>query len=239
MTSVAPARPRTVIVCTPAAQETTWLTVAALLDWLTGSPIGPLVDRYPIRRRPIIGWFTQFTTTHLIEATRRRGSTRTAAGGIVGRLDLAGLAQRTRDEASARWQLWHHHIAARTPLARTWADFQAQVATDPKLTVAEARRRFEAQPRVQQMLAYNVHPINNVDLDPDELDIYQAGEAVYTTRHWMGALAGDALITTTGQILRPASDACADVLRYLKEASAHINRLHRTDHMVAVRVDKL
>lgn len=55
----------------------------------------------------------------------------------------------------------------------------------------------------------------------------------------MRALAGDALVTTSGQILRPASGAGADILRYLTAVSAHINSLHRNDHMVAVQVDKL
>ena len=92
-----------------------------------------------------------------------------AAGGRKARLDLTGSAAKAATQARLRWHAWNQYMlcanATNRP-ARTWADYLAQHHADPaKVTLAEARRRFEAQPRVVAMLAYpGAH-----EFDPYEL----------------------------------------------------------------------
>jgi hypothetical protein len=100
----------------------------------------------------------------------------------------------------------------------------------------EAVRRFEAQPRVLAMLAYNTHPVARHRRDPYELDAYQAGEATYTVVHWQHAIAADTLITDDGRLLQPASASLADRLRYLAEAGTYLRGLSRRHQLLAVKV---
>src|SRR3954449_9229637 len=112
-------------------------------------------------------------------------------------------------------------IVRTTPQARPWRDFLAQHTADPgKVCLEEARRRFEEQPRVLAMLSYNSHPMSRVELDPYELDAYQAGEATYTVVHWQQAITGEAVLTDDGRLLESASPSLADTLRFLTEAGS-------------------
>jgi hypothetical protein len=153
-----------------------------------------------VRHRRLIGWFTRWFGYFLLDAVRRLGAYTLAAGGRKGRLDLNATAVRAATESVARWRAYSIHIAATTRHARTWEDFLAQHYADPaKVSLHEARRRFEQQPRVLAMLAYaGAHT-----LDPYELAAYQAGEATYAGLHWRIALIGDALITTDGRLMEP------------------------------------
>ena len=116
---------------------------------------------------------------------------------------------------------------------RTWADYLAQHHADPaKVTLAEARRRFEAQPRIVAMLAYpGAH-----EFDPYELEAYQAGQAAYTALHWRNAIVGDLLITAEGKLLQPASDSLADRLRFFNEAINYLRSLKSRDRLCAVAI---
>jgi hypothetical protein len=149
---------------------------------------------------------------------------------------MPGVATAARDDSTARWWTWHAHIARSTKAARPWEHYLAEHLRDPgKLPVEEARRRFEAQPRVLAMLAYNSYPAAPHRLDPDDLAAYQAGEAVYVALHWQRALTGDALVTPDGDLLQPASDTIADQLRYLAAATRVVHTLTPQQHLVAVK----
>jgi hypothetical protein len=105
---------------------------------------------------------------------------------------------------------------------------------DPdKLQLAEARRRFEAQPRVLAMLAYNSYPAAPWQLDVNDLAAFQAGEAVYVALHWQHALTGDAFITADGHLLEPASPTLADRLRYHADAGRVLAALSGRQHLAA------
>jgi hypothetical protein len=226
---------RIIVVCTPAGTLLDWFTASEIIEW-NDLPTGTPCTRYPVRHRTLLGWFTRWSARHLVQVVRRFGAVTDAAGGRRGRLDLPGAAYRAHLAAVYRWRLWAVVVRS-TPSARTWDWFYAQHRADPrKISVVEARRRFESQPRIVAMLAHNAHPMARVALDPYELDAYQAGEATYTVLHWQHALVGDALITTEGLLLQPASASLADRLRYLRVASHHLHTLPDSAQVLAVTV---
>lgn len=226
---------RTVIVCTPAGTPIDWFAAAEALNWHE-LPTGNPQVMFPVRRRRIIGWFSRWTTRHLVQALRRFGAVRFAAGGRTSRLDLNAAATLAHQQATYRWRLWTQVVRS-TPAAQPWEHFLAQHTAAPaKVSVEEATRRFEAQARVLAMLAYNSHPYCQVSLDPYEIDGYQAGEQTYTALHWQRSICGDAVITDDGRLLAPASDSIADRLRFLTEAGAYVRRLDRRQHLLAVRI---
>lgn len=227
---------RTVIVCLPAGQTADWFSVSEILDWLGQPACTPQVT-FPVRRGKLLGWISRWTDKHLVDPVRRFGAVTRAAGGRVGRLDLTAKVTHARTKAIRRWQAWNAHIARTTPQARTWESFRTEHERDPKkLPMEEARRRFEAQPRVLAMLSYSSYPMAPCAFDPYELEAYQAGEAVYVAVHWQSAIAGDALVNSDGQLIEPKSGSLADRLRYLADASRTIHKLKRSQHLVAVTV---
>lgn len=226
---------RTVIVCMPADTPIDWFSASEILDW-HDLPAGTPRTMFPVRRSRIVGWVSRWSARHLVHVTRRFGAVMWAAGGRKSRLDLTAAVTQANAAAVYRWRTWAQVVRA-TPLARPWADFLAQHTANPgKVSLEEARRRFEEQPRVLAMLAYNTHPSSRGDLDPYELDAYQAGEATYTVVHWQQAITGDALVTDDGRLLEPASGSLADKLRYLAEAGAYLYRLRRSHQILAVTV---
>lgn len=232
---MSPVRSRTLIICMPAGVPADWFSASTILDWHQQPP-GTPHPMFPVRRLPVVGWFNRWSTRHLVRAVRHRGAVRWAAGGRKARLDLTAAALLAHERAAWRWRAWTQIVRA-TPVAKPWTEFLAHHQAAPaKLTLDEARRRFEAQPRVLAMLAYNTRPLAPTALDPYELDAYQAGEATYTALHWQQAIAADALITGDGRLLEPASPSLADKLRYLSEAVAHLHQLRRGNHLLAVTV---
>jgi hypothetical protein len=232
---VSDSRTQTVIVTLPDGMPADWLQIAAILSWHARPAVVPLVI-YPVRRHKLSGWVTRWSERHLLDVVRRHGAVDRAAGGRRSRLDLPRLSTTARDRAAARWCAWHAHVARTTPTAKPWEHLHAEHLRDPdKLPRAEARRRFEAQPRVLAMLAYNSYPAAPHFLNVDELDTFQSGEAVYVALHWQRALTGDALVTPNGHFLQPASAALADRLRYHAEAARVLTALAPSQHLVAVR----
>lgn len=227
--------PVTVIVCAPAGQPLDWFTASELMDD-HDLPSGTPCLRYPVRRRRILGWFSRWSTHHLISAVRRYGAVTWTAGGRKSRLDLRLAAGHAHHTAVTRWRLWQQAVKG-TPVARPWPYYLAQHQADPaKVSHDQAVHRFEAQPRVLAMLAYNAHPTRPCTLDPNELDAYQAGEDTYTALHWQRAITGDMLVTADGQLLQPASWTVADRLHYLRRASAYLHQLPRRGQLLAVRI---
>jgi hypothetical protein len=235
--TTATARPdgRTVIVCMPADRPIDWFSASEILDW-HNLPTGTPRTIFPVRRRRILGWVSRWSARHLVQAVRRFGAVTVAAGGRKSRLDLTAAVTHANNAAVYRWRTWAQ-VVRNTPVARTWADFLTQHTADPKkLSLEEATRRFEAQPRVLAMLSYNSHPLCRAELDPYELDAYQAGEATYTVVHWQRAITGDAMVTDDGRLLQPASDTLADTLRYLAEAGRYLAKLRGSHQILAVTV---
>jgi len=226
---------RTVIVCMPADERIDWFSASEILDW-HNQPTGTPHVMFPVRRGRIAGWISRWFSRNLVQAVRRFGAVTRAAGGRKSRLDLTAAATTANAEATHRWRTWAQ-VVRTTPYARPWGDVLAQHTAAPsKVSLEEATRRFEAQPRVLAMLSHNSHPHARVELDPYELDAYQAGEPTYTVVHWQQAITGDALITDDGRMLEPASDTLADKLRYLTEAGAYLRKLRRGDQILAVKV---
>ncbi|WP_328468846.1 hypothetical protein OHA21_00195 [Actinoplanes sp. NBC_00393] len=221
-----------VTVCFNPGEDADWFAASEKVNDLMQAN-GTPARRFRVRHRTLIGWLTRFFGYYLLDAARRFGAVTLAAGGRKSRLDLPGMATIAANQAVARWRAWNLHIAATTPNARVWEDYLAQHHNDPaKLSLAEARRRFEQQPRVLAMLAYD----GGHTFDPYELSVYQAGEATYAGLYWRVALIGDALITTDGRLLKPASDTLADRFRFLNEACGYLRRLNTHARLCAVAI---
>ena len=221
-----------VTVCFNPGEDADWFAASEKVDDLM-SASGTPARRFRVRHRKFIGWLTRFLGYYLLDAARTFGAITLAAGGRKSRLDLPGMSQVAANEAIARWRAWNMHINGSTKPARLWEDFLAQHKADPaKVSLTEARRRFEQQPRVLAMLAYNGGHV----FDPYELSLYQAGEAAYAGLYWRVALVGDALITTDGRIMRPATDTAADRLRFLNEACMYLRTLSNRARLCAVAI---
>ncbi|WFE48883.1 hypothetical protein [Micromonospora sp. WMMD1155] len=217
-----------ITVCFAPGEDADWFAASEKVNDLLHAN-GTPARRYHVRHRRLIGWLTRFLGYYLLDAARRFGAVTMAAGGRKGRLDLTGTAAKASHHAALRWRAWNTHIAATTRPARPFEDYLAQHHADPaKVSAAEARRRFEQQPRVLAMLA--------LSFDPYELSVYQAGEATYVGLHWRIALIGDALITTDGRLLTPTSDSVADRFRFLNEACAYVRGLRSSARLCAVAI---
>lgn len=223
-----PLTDQVVTVCFAPGDDADWFAASEKVHDLLHAN-GTPARRYHVRHRRLIGWLTRFIGYYLLDAARRFGAVTMAAGGRKSRLDLTGTAAKAAHDAALRWRAWNTHIAATTRPARPFEDYLAQHHADPaKVSVAEARRRFEQQPRVLAMLAHH--------FDPYELSVYQSGEATYAGLHWRIALIGDALITTDGRLLTPASDSVADRFRFLNEACAYLRGLRSSARLCAVAI---
>ncbi|MBV1854582.1 hypothetical protein [Catellatospora tritici] len=213
-------------------EDADWFSAAEKVNKLLNAN-GTPARRFHVRHRSLIGWFTRFFSYYLVDTARKIGAITMAAGGRKSRLDLNGGAAKAANEAILRWRAWHTHIVGTTPNARTWEDFLAQHTADPKkVSLAEARRRFEQQPRILAMLAYS----GGHTFDPYELSVYQAGEATYAGLHWRIAIVGDMLITTDGRLLKPTSDSIADRFRFLNEACTYLRSLKPSARLCAVTI---
>jgi hypothetical protein len=222
-----------VVLPLPAGTDPTWARVSEILRWHHITAALPLAA-FPIRRRT--GVQTRWSARGLLAPVRHHGLVTHATGGPMARLDLHHLTCTATANATARWWAWTQHIAATTPPAKQWQHFLTEHRNAPaKVSLAEATRRYGAQPRVLAMLAYNSYPYAPHRFALDDLDAYQAGLTVYVALHWQHPLVADALITRWGQLLQPATTTVADRLQYLTTATQVIHQLDPRDHLVAVR----
>jgi hypothetical protein len=230
---VSTAKPRTVIVCLPAGAPGDWLTATvAAADHLPGP--AQLACRFPVRHRRLVGWLTRFLGYALIGARHRHGVVATAAGGRLGRLNLRLAGQAAWLDACARWAVWQL-VTRGLRHASPWEHYLDRHQARPgELSLEQARRMFLRQPAIAAMLAHNAIPGTGHQLDPYEIDAYQAGVHAYATRYMLTAVAGDAMLTADGQWLEPATDAFTDVLAYLQPAAGHLRRLGRRHRIVAL-----
>jgi hypothetical protein len=227
-----PLRPEIVTVCFNPGTDADWFAASEKVNDLMQAN-GVPARRFRVRHRRFIGWLTRFFGFYLLDAARKVGAVTVAAGGRKSRLDLTGMSLTAANDAIARWRAWHMYINNTTKPARVWEDFLAEhLAAPAKLSLTEARRRFERQPRVLAMLAY----AGGTVFDPYELSLYQAGEATYAGLYWRVALIGDALITTDGHLMKPASDSLADRFRFLNAACAYLRTLNNHARLCAVAI---
>jgi hypothetical protein len=225
---------RTVVVCLPATGPADWYTASERLEW-HNLPTGSLQSIYPVRTARRRRWSRRRPEQDLLQVIRHN-QTDWAAGGRKDQLDLNAAVTGANANAVYRWQVWAQ-VVRTTGNARPWGDHLAQHTANPrKVSLAEARRRFEDQPRVLAMLAYNANLASAVTLDPYQLEAFQAGEATYTVLHWRHAVVGDALITDDGRLLEPAGPGIADRLRYHADAGWYLNRMDATGRLVALSV---
>jgi len=230
-----PLTDQVVTVCFAPGEDADWFSASEKVNDLLNAN-GTPARRYHVRHRKLIGWITRFLDYYLVDTARRFGAITKAAGGRKGRLDLNGGAATAATQARLRWHAWNHYMNTTTATAkpaRTWEDFQAIHQADPaKLSLNEARRRFEQQPRIVAMLAYSgAH-----EFDPYELAAYQAGEHAYAGLHWRIAIVGDLLITAEGKVLKPASDTIADRMRFFNEAIKYLKSLKSSARLCAVTI---
>lgn len=214
---------RTVVVSVPAGTPTTdLLQVAAArlaAAGLTSTGGVPHFLARPGRSR------------HLLD--RWNGLT---SGGIVARLDLAGMRHRAALAASAQWQWWRY-VTASTPTARTLAELRDRSEQDPdRYPLQRARREFGSQPRILAMQTHNALPGQPWPLPLDDLEAFQAGQHTHAGLAWLSVVPGDGLAAIGGPLLQPDSDRLADRITYLRAANAHLEQLDRAAALVAVTV---
>ena len=228
---------RTVMVCLPPESTCDWFTTSEVVEHHLHT-VGTPTPLFPVRHRSLVGLINRWRDCHLVDPRRRFGAVTHAAGGRLDRLDLTKAISRTCVEATARWLTWRGYVASSTPVAKPWTEFLAQHDANPdKVSLDEARRRFEAQPRVLAMLAMSHHPVVRFMFDPHELDAFQAGEATYVATRWRRMVTGDVLITAEGTLMRPKGPSLADRLRFQQHAAAYVHQLRPRHHLVALAID--
>jgi hypothetical protein len=157
-------------------------------------------------------------------------------GGVVARLDLAGMRHRCALAASVQWQWWRY-VTASTPTARAWAELRDRFEQDPdRYPLERALRDFDSQPRILAMQAHNALPGQPWPLPVDDLEAFQAGQRTYGNLAWLSAVPGDGFAVLDGPLLQPASHRLADRIGYLRSANHHLERLGRDAALVAVTV---
>jgi hypothetical protein len=233
-TSTTAYKPSTVIVCLPPRDGDTtahWLAATTAVAGHTDAP-PTLTAIFPVRRRRLAtGWGHR----QLLGITGSNGHGAYAAGGHVKQLDLPRAAQAGWLEATCRWATWQQVTTGLKP-AGPWHLYQRRHRQAPdRFALSDARRGFLNQPLVAAMLAHNAVP-GAWQLDPFEVDAYQAGQRAYATCHMLAATCGQAMLTTAGTWLQPAGDTFADKLNYLRQAAAHLHHLPATATIVALTI---
>jgi hypothetical protein len=168
---------------------------------------------------------------HLIDVRRDHHPPTVCAGGPIRWLDLDGM----RDAAAFAAGVRHHHwtsVVRGTRPATPW--HQIRAAQPATASMATAWRRNTQQPRLLAMRAFTAAHIAGPVLDPDEIEMYQAGLVAYQQYHAMRAICGDAILTTDGRRLQPRSDSFADRITYLHHAMRLLHALPSRQRLLAV-----
>ncbi len=166
----------------------------------------------------------------------RKGTPTICAGAPISHLDLTLMRNAAAFHAGLRWQQWSQAVAG-TRAAQPWHVIEAQHRADPaKLSLEQARKRFDDQPRINAMRLHNAANPTAPQLDVHEVEVYQAGYQAYQHYHAMTALCGDAMMPTAGDRLQPASDSLADRINYLATATRLLDSLPGPQRIAAVTV---
>jgi hypothetical protein len=164
----------------------------------------------------------------------RKGFPTVCAGGPVRRLNLIGLRDAAGFHAGLRYQQWFNAVSG-TRAAKPWHEFLGLHLADPsKLSLDAARKQFLAQARISAMRIFNEANYASPELDPYEVEMFQAGQQAYQSYHAMRAICGDAVQTPTGQRLQPDSDSLADRITYLGVAMRLLLSLPDRQRIMAV-----
>lgn len=239
---------RRLVVVLPSGCTGSWSDIRRILAPHGARP-GIRAESHPDHRFPVRARRLRDLARDLAHGVRRRDDVLDlvpsadgafyAAGGLKARLDLDALAADAYRKARIRWWTWQTQAATGTPQALPWETYLARHRQSPaRCPLAEARREFEAQPRVLAMLAVTSRPDVAFALDPFELAGYQAGEVVYTTLCWQRAVLGDAVVTPNGRLLRAESGSLADVLRHLRTASQIVHTLTPDRYLAAAVITR-
>jgi hypothetical protein len=215
---------RTILVCLPAG-----LRPPELADLAT--------DRLARHDLPACG-----TVAHFRPGTRRasklldRGKDATA-GGPVGLLDLDGMRRLAYAAAAQRWLLWRGVVAG-TRSAQPWWVYADRHHSDPRrYPLHTAREQYLTQPRLLAMATYNALPGRADQLQPGQIEAFQAGQRTYTWLAWLTAVPADGLTldqpVPAGLLTKPRGRLTAQ-LSYLREANASLDRLHPKANLVAM-----
>ena len=228
-TVTAPATIRTMIVCVPAELPTQVLASTRQLDRPLAVSGTSSARRWA---KPTTG---PLARRHLIDP--RKGRPTYCAGGPLRLLDLPGMRHGAAMGAALRHQQWAHATHGTRP-ATSWPTFLQRHLNDPtKYPMDTATTDFERQPRVLAMRMHNAaHPTTSAQLDPHELEMFQAGPAAYANYHALWAVCTDALLTAEGTRMQPASAHFADQVTYLAHANRYLDSLDRSQRLLAVNL---
>lgn len=215
-----PTASRVTIVCLPQATAVDDLeSTAAKLLPAASTP--SLVSHFRTSRRLFTG--------KLLHASKH-----TTAGGPLGLLDLNAMAAAGRASHYRRAVVWHQ-VVAQTRIAQPFWMFLDRHQADPKkYTIQQAQQAYLAQPRIAAMRTYNLLPNRIMVLPTDHLEAFQAGLDTYTHLGGLTAVPANALITTTGKHLKPATGRLSDLLTFLDQAHNHLRTLTSTHQLVAL-----
>ncbi len=224
--AVAPAATiRTMIVCVPDGLPTEVLASTRQLDRHLGVQ-GTVSPRF--WAKPLYLWQRR----QMFDL--RKGRPTYCAGGPTRLLDLVGMRHAAGVGAGIRYQLWARVVHGTRP-ATPWPAFvQRHLADQAKYPLAKAEADFAAQPRVLAMAMHNAAAYGAGRVDVYELEMLQAGPVAYQHYHALTAVAGDAVLDTEGAKLQPASDAMADRVTYLDQATRYLDSLEESQRILAV-----
>jgi hypothetical protein len=222
----APAPARTIVVCVPDDLASNLLDSARNLHRHLG------VSGTAEVRFFTIGGLHLWQRPRMIRLTKARPAW--CAGGPVRLLNLAGMRDAAAVGANLRHRQWFGAVTG-TPKATPWHVFHERHLNDlTGYRMDLARAEFEAQPRVTAMRLHNAAYPTARQLNPDELEILQAGPTVYANYHRMWTVVTDALLTCEGMRLQPASAHLTDWVSYLQQANEYVDRLEETQRLLAI-----
>ncbi|MFD6754912.1 hypothetical protein [Micromonospora gifhornensis] len=164
----------------------------------------------------------------------RKGRPASCAGGPVRLLNLDGMLQAAAMGAGIRHQLFSRVVYG-TRNAVPWHVYEARHLADPDTYPWDkAVADFNNQPRVNAIRMHNAATYGVGQIALAEVEMYQAGYSAYQHYSALTAVAADALITTDGATLAPASDAMADRVTYLEQANRLFAALDPDQRLLAV-----
>jgi hypothetical protein len=221
-------RIRATMVCVPEDVSTQVLTSTRNLDKHLGVPATSWARMWA---KPSMYWWQRQNMIGL-----RKGRPAYCAGGPVRLLDLAGMRHGAAVGAAIRHQQWTAAVHGTRP-ATPWHVFEARHLADPsKYTMDQAKADFDAQPRVSAMRLHNTTTYGTGELDPKDLEVFQAGPAAYAHFWAAWAVCTDALVTEQGHRIQPESDSLAHRITYLDKALRYIENLDNEQRLLAVTV---
>ncbi|AEB42629.1 hypothetical protein [Micromonospora maris] len=164
----------------------------------------------------------------------RKGRPASCAGGPAKLLDLDGMLQAAAMGAGIRHQLFSRVVHG-TRNAVPWHVYEARhLAAPDTYPWDKAVADFNNQPRVNAIRMHNAATYGAGQIALAEVEMYQAGYMAYQHYSALTAVAGDALITTGGATLAPASAAMADRVTYLEQANRLFAAIDPDQRLLAV-----